>query len=451
MTVRVFRLPSDRAALEKFMSAGQPMDAAFLAKVTRIVEQVREGGDAAVYKCTKEFDGVELRRTGARISEATLRGAWNSLPAQLKAALRLARRRIIAFHERQKRTSWTLRDSVGLRLTQRWLPLQRVGVYVPGGRAAYPSTVLMNVVPAQVAGVDEIVAVTPPAREGIYNAATLGALHLCGVKEVYSIGGAQAVAALAHGTETIRRVDKIVGPGNAWVAGAKRLLYGTVDIDSIAGPSEVMILADETASPDWIAADMLAQAEHDEEAQAVAVLVGKGGSASRVAQVQAALKEQVAAAPRRDILQKSIPGRGAIVLVANAEAAIAFANEKAPEHLEVAMRAPARVAALVRNAGSIFVGLHTPEPLGDYLAGPNHVLPTGGTARFASALSVDDFMRMTQLIEADARSLHELADSIVTLAEAEGLQAHADAVKIRFAAGGAPKRRKSRGPRIKPL
>lgn len=430
--VRVFEYPKNRAPLEKRFASSGESDPRVLNAVAEILAEVRSKGDRALCAFTERFDRVRLTPARLRVAPAMLEEAWDSLPAKLKAALRLAKKRVEAFHGKQKRTTWTLRDAEGLTMTQRWSPLRRVGVYVPGGRAAYPSTVLMNVVPARVAGVEEIVAVTPPPREDAFNPATYAALHLCGVEEVYQVGGAQAVAALAYGTKTIRPVDKVVGPGNAYVAAAKRLLYGTIDIDAIAGPSEVMILADDSAPVSHIAADLLAQAEHDEQAQSIAVLIGKAGSAKRIAALQEEIRRRTNDSPRAAIIRKSLRDRGAIVVVANEDTAVELAALKAPEHLEIATRSPARLARRVRCAGSIFLGHYTPEPLGDYMAGPNHVLPTGGTARFASALSVDDFMRMTQIIESKKSGLKKLAEATITLAEAEGLVAHADTLRARF-------------------
>ncbi len=428
----VFTYPRERAKIERLFASAHEASPRVLDAVREIIEQVQRRGDAALCELTRKFDGVALTPATLRLAPERLAEAWDRLPADLRRAMRLARRRIRVFHQRQRRLSWRLDDPLGLRMTQRWRPLGRVGVYVPGGLAAYPSTVLMNVIPAQVAGVPEIAAVTPPAREGIYNDATLGALHLCGVREVYQVGGAQAVAALALGTRTIPRVDKVVGPGNAYVAAAKRLLYGIIDIDSIAGPSEVLIIADETAPAAWIAADLLAQAEHSEDAQSLAVLIGKAGSPEGVAALQAEVERAVSRSPRAAILRRSLRERGAIIPVADHNAAVEVARLKAPEHLEIATRHAGILANKIPCAGSIFLGLHTPEPLGDYIAGPNHVLPTGGTARFASALSVDDFMRMTQIIESSARGLRKLGGAAITLAEAEGLQAHAESIRVRL-------------------
>jgi len=429
--VRVFEYPRNRKQLERLFASAGESDPRVLSATADILSKVKHKGDRALCDLTARFDKVRLTPARLRVPTSRLAAAWKATAPELKRALRLARKRIEAFHRRQVRSSWTLRDPEGLTLKQRWAPLRRVGVYVPGGLAAYPSTVLMNVIPARVAGVEEIVAVTPPPREGVFNAATFAALHLCGVKEVYQVGGAQAVAALAYGTQTIRPVDKVVGPGNAYVAAAKRLLYGTIDIDAIAGPSEVMILADDTAPAANLAADLLAQAEHDEQAQSIVVLIGKAGTPDRIAALQKEIERRAAESPRARIIRASLKNRGGIVTVANRAAAVQLANQKAPEHLEIAARSPARLAARVRCAGSIFLGHFTPEPLGDYMAGPNHVLPTGGTARFSSALSVDDFVRMTQIIEAKPRGLRALAKATVTLAEAEGLVAHADTIRAR--------------------
>lgn len=430
--MRVYEYPKDLARLDALFSASGESNPDVLERTAEILERVRRGGDKALCALTARFDHVRMRVEDLRVPPERLAEAWRSLPAPLQRALRLARRRILTFHRRQLHRSWTLRDAAGLTLTQRWAPLRRVGVYVPGGSAAYPSTVLMNVIPAQVAGVPEIAAVTPPARAGVFNTATLGALHLCGIREVYAVGGAQAVAALAYGTSTIARVHKVVGPGNAYVAAAKRLLYGTIDIDSIAGPSEVLILADETAPAGWIAADLLAQAEHSPDAQSLLALIGKAGSAERVSVIQKEIARRVEASPRAEILRESLRARGAIIRVADRAAAVALANRKAAEHLEIVTRNPGALARRVHHAGSIFLGAHTPEALGDYVAGPNHVLPTGGTARFASALGVDDFLKVTQVLEASPKGLRALGQAAITIAEAEGLYAHAETIRERM-------------------
>lgn len=396
--------------------------------VVRIVDDVRARGDAALLEATARFDGVQLKASQLRIAPSVLEDAWKDLPGDLRRTMRLAAKRIRAFHRHQVRESWSVRDDEGFRLAQRWMPLHSAGLYVPGGEAAYPSSVLMNAIPAQVAGVDRIVAVTPPLREGRTSTAALAALHLAGVDEVYQVGGAQAVAALAYGTETIPRVDKIVGPGNRFVAEAKRLLYGTISIDMVAGPSEVMILADDSAPLEYIAADMLAQAEHDEVAQAIAVLVGRRGGKELLREVE----RQTERAPRRAILEKSLPATGAIVQVATEKEALELVAIKAPEHLEIMTRNARKLAKKVRNAGSIFVGRHAVEAIGDYIAGPNHVLPTGGTARFFSPLSVQDFLKMTQIIECGPKGLRAVGEAAARFAECEGLDAHAESIRMRL-------------------
>jgi len=398
--------------------------------VARIVEGVRQRGDAALLAATKRFDGVSLSAGELRIPAEQLKEAWEALAPDLKGALKLAAKRIEAFHRRQTRRSWEMKDREGFRLAQRWRPLASVGLYVPGGAAAYPSTVLMNAIPARVAGVPRIVAVTPPQKDGVLNAATMGALHLAGVTEAYQVGGAQAVAALAYGTETIPRVDKVVGPGNKFVAEAKRMLYGQIDIDMVAGPSEVLILADAGAPREWIAADMLAQAEHDPDAQAVAVLIGRRDGKALAREVA----RQVARAQRRGILEKSLAAHGAIIQGATLAEAVELANWKAPEHLELMLANAREAADQCVNAGSVFVGNHAVEAIGDYMAGPNHVLPTGGTARFFSPLSVQDFVRMRQEIECTPAGLQAVGPAAVTLAFEEGLEAHAESILQRLEA-----------------
>ncbi|HJQ83031.1 MAG TPA: histidinol dehydrogenase, partial [Candidatus Binatia bacterium] len=360
-----------------------------------------------------------------------LAAAYRDLAAPVRRDLALAAGRIRRFHVRQRERSWSFRDRTGARLGQRIQPLARVGVYVPGGRAAYPSTVLMTVIPARVAGVGEVIAVSPVGPAGD-TPIVLAACHIAGVDAVFRVGGAQAVAALAYGTRTIPRVDKIVGPGNVWVATAKRLCFGQVDIDAIAGPSEVLIVADGSADAELVAADMLAQAEHDPLAAAVCVTSDR----RLAARVAAALDRQLAALPRRAIAARSLDRYGAIVVTRSVAEAVGIANQLAPEHLELAVREPRRWAERVRNAGAIFLGQDAPEAFGDYLAGPNHVLPTGGTARFASPLGVYDFLKRTSVIEAGPRTLRRLGPAIVRLARLEGLDAHGRAVERRLAMGG---------------
>jgi histidinol dehydrogenase len=395
--------------------------------VARIVAGVRRRGDAALLAYTRRFDGVALTARRLRVPTDDLAAARRDLPAAVRRDLELAARRIRAFHGRERSRSWTMRDAAGARLGVRVTPLERVGVYVPGGRAAYPSSVLMTVVPARVAGVDRVVVVSPAGPDG-HPPIILAACHVAGVDELYRVGGAQAVAALAWGTKTIPRVDKIVGPGNAFVATAKRLCYGQVDIDSIAGPSEVLILADGGADPALVAADMLAQAEHDPLAAALCVTTSRP-LAGRIA---SALDAQLAALPRRAIAAGSLARFGAILVARSRAAAIDAANRLAPEHLGLAVRSPARWLGAIRHAGAVFLGEGAPEAFGDYLAGPSHVLPTGGTARFASPLGVWDFERRSTTIEAGPTTLERLGPAVARLARLEGLEAHARSVERRL-------------------
>jgi histidinol dehydrogenase len=354
--------------------------------------------------------------------------AARSLPRRALADLRLAARRIAAFHRRQRERSWRYRDAAGLILGQKIEPLGRVGVYVPGGRAIYPSSVLMNVIPARVAGVDEIVVVSPPRRGG-YDPAILAAAHVAGVDAFYQVGGAQAVAALAYGTETIPAVDKVVGPGNIYVATAKRLVFGRVGIDLLAGPSEVLVVADASARAELVAADMLAQAEHDELASAVCLTP----DAPLAARVVDELGRQLGTLPRRRTARRALANFGAVVVTRSLAEAVEIANAIAPEHLELALRAPGRWVRRIRHAGAVFVGQETPEALGDYLAGPNHVLPTSGSARFASPLGVYDFVKRTSVIAASRTALRRLGPAVERLAALEGLDAHGLAVSRRLA------------------
>ncbi len=419
-----------RERLRRLAERGTAAGGRVEADVRRIIAAVRRGGDRALIRLTRRFDGVALRRSALRVAQSDLAAAYRGLPADVRGDLMLAARRIRRFHARQRERSWSFRDRSGARLGQRIQPLERVGVYVPGGRAVYPSTVLMTVIPARVAGVREVVAVSPVGPGGD-TPIVLAACHVAGVDALYRVGGAQAVAALAFGTATLPRVDKIVGPGNVWVATAKRLCFGQVDIDAIAGPSEVLIVADGSADAELVAADMLAQAEHDPMAAAVCV-TSDGRLAARVA---TALERQLASLPRRAVAARSLASFGAIVHTRSLGEAVAIANRLAPEHLELAVRAPRRWAGRIRHAGAIFLGQDTPEAFGDYLAGPNHVLPTGGTARFASPLGVYDFVKRTSVIEAGPRTIERLGPAIVRLARLEGLDAHGRAVERRLAGG----------------
>jgi histidinol dehydrogenase len=399
--------------------------------VRRILADVRRRGDAALAELTKRFDGVDVA-SRLEIPQAELRAAKRALPREARRALELAAERIRDYHERQVQPGWSYREAGGFRLGQKVDPLERVGVYVPGGRASYPSSVLMNVIPAKVAGVGEVIAVSPPApAEGSY-AAVLAAAAIAGVTRFFRVGGAQAVAALAYGTESIPRVDKIVGPGNVYVQTAKRLVFGRVGIDNFAGASEVLVVADRSANPRWVAADLLSQAEHDEMASAVCVT----DSAPFARALAVAIGEQLERLPRREIAAESVRRYGAIFVVRGRRRMIELANRIAPEHLELAVEDPNEWLPKIRHAGAIFLGSFAPEPFGDYLAGPNHVLPTGGTARFGSPLGVYDFVKRTSLIEGSPKAVRELGPAVVTLARLEGLEAHARAIEVRVAEKG---------------
>ncbi|WP_132945295.1 histidinol dehydrogenase [Tumebacillus sp. BK434] len=394
--------------------------------VLAILADVKARGDEAVKAYTATFDGAVL--DDLRIPPGAYDAAYGQVAPEFLTALRAAIVNIRRYHEAQKRTSLLLPDADGSLLGQIIRPLRRVGVYVPGGRAAYPSSVLMNVIPAQVAGVSEIVLVTPPAADGQIDPNVLVTIRELGITEAYRIGGAQAVGALAYGTETIRPVDKITGPGNIYVALAKQAVFGQVAIDMIAGPSEVLVIADDSADPDYVAADMLSQAEHDPLAAAICV-TPSAGLAARVAQ---ALVEQLERLPRREIAEASIRGYGAIVITETLDEALELSNRIAPEHLELLTEDPLRLVGRIENAGAIFVGPYSPEPVGDYFAGPNHTLPTSGTARFSSPLSVDDFIKKSSLICYGKDALLKNGHHVIALAEAEGLTAHANAIRVRL-------------------
>lgn len=394
--------------------------------VKAVLADVREKGDAAVKEYTCRFDqhGLPLKLSAAEIKKH----AGKADRATVKA-LELSAKRIREFHERQKERSWSIRKE-GALLGQLIRPIERAGVYVPGGKASYPSTVLMNVIPAQVAEVSEIALCVPTPR-GEVNPYVMAAIDLLNVKEVYRIGGAQAVAAMAYGTKTIKKVDKIVGPGNVFVAMAKKMVFGEVDIDMIAGPSEILIIADETAPPAFIAADMLSQAEHDELASSILITDSRG----LIDEVVRELERQLALLSRKEIAEKSLKNFGAVILTKSIAAAIDLANAIAPEHLEIMTRHPERDVESIKNAGAVFLGPWTPEPLGDYSAGPNHTLPTGGTARFSSPLGTYDFIKRTSLLQFSRKGFLQLADTVEAIADKEGLEAHATTVRIRKQSG----------------
>ena len=417
---------ADRQALqERLLSRSQLTDETVTQRVKDIVRDVRARGDAALFEYTERFDGAKLDAASVQVTPEEIRAAYDAAEKPWIDAMREAAARITAFHEKQKQRTWIDFDG-GIAMVR---PLERVGVYVPGGTAAYPSSVLMNVLPARVAGVREIVMVTPPGADGkVSYPLTLVAADIAGVDRIYKVGGAQAVAALAFGTQSLPRVDKIVGPGNIYVANAKREVYGHCGIDMVAGPSEVLVIADGSANPVYVAADMLSQAEHDPLAAAI-VVTDSQELAQRVA---AEIDRQAALLPRREIVDRSLSRYGTIVACENLEQAAQVANLVAPEHLELSVAQPFELLGRIQNAGAIFLGHYAPEPLGDYFAGPNHVLPTSGTARFFSPLNVEDFTKKSSLIYYDRASLEAVSDDVIRLARAEGLDAHANAVAVRF-------------------
>jgi histidinol dehydrogenase len=394
--------------------------------VERIVRDVKERGDKAVREYTERFDGVKIKELKLEPADTEL--AQRRAPDDLKRALIEAARCIRRFHARQIRKSWFMRDRTGTRLGLQVLPIEKVGVYVPGGKAAYPSSVLMAVIPAQIAGVREIHLVSPPNRNGLVNEGVLTAASLLGVTATYRVGGAQAIAALAYGTKSIPRVDKIVGPGNLYVQTAKKIVFGDVGIDSFAGPSEIVIVADRTANAACVAADMIAQAEHDERARCLLIST----SSQLIADVKRELVSQVEAFPRRRIIKRALQLHGALILVERTREAIDLANRIAPEHLELLTRKNDRLLRQIYNAGAIFLGNYSPVVVGDYFAGPNHVLPTGGSARFSSLLTVDDFVKTSSVIEYSRRRLNEAREVVSELASYEGLEAHRASIAARF-------------------
>lgn len=396
--------------------------------VAEILARVKEEGDQAVFDYTKRFDHAEITEDTIRVTKEEIEEAYGQVSPSLVEIIRKALVNIRSYHEKQRRTSWFDSKPDGTILGQKVTPLQRVGVYVPGGKAVYPSSVLMNIVPAKVAGVDEIIMVTPPGKDGKVNPNTLVAACEAGADVIYKVGGAQAIGALAYGTKTIPKVDKIVGPGNIYVALAKKAVYGHVSIDAIAGPSEILVVADETANPRYVAADLLSQAEHDELASAILVTT----SEELAQKVSAEVDEFVKVLSRGEIIQKSLDNYGYILVADTLEDVIDIANEIASEHLEIMTKDPYQVMTKIRNAGAIFIGEYASEPLGDYFAGPNHVLPTNGTAKFFSPLSVDDFIKKSSIIGYSREALEQIHTDIEAFAEAEQLTAHANSIKVRF-------------------
>ncbi len=396
--------------------------------VSDIVEDVRRRGDEALFEYTLKFDHVSIDAQNIRVTQQEIEEAYQTVDPALIKVIRSALANIRAFHEKQKRTSWFESTPEGTLLGQKIAPLEKAGVYVPGGKAVYPSTVLMNVVPAKVAGVDRVIMVTPPGKDGKVNAGTLVAAHEAGTDEIYKVGGAQAIAALAFGTASIPRVDKITGPGNIFVALAKRQVFGNVSIDSIAGPSEIMVLADETANAKYVAADLLSQAEHDEMASAILVTTSEALAEEVSNEIDLFLEKL----SRRAIIEKSLEQFGWLLVADNLEEAVDMVNTVASEHLEIVTKDPFDVMTRVRNAGAIFLGSYSSEPLGDYLAGPNHVLPTGGSARFFSPLGVDDFVKKSSIIYYSKQALEGVKDDIIAFAKSEGLTAHANSIEVRY-------------------
>jgi histidinol dehydrogenase len=427
MKIRVVRTtePAFKALMARIMRRRGNRQGEIERRVEEIVAAVRRQGDRALVRYTRRFDGVRLTTAAMEVPRGEISRALARVPKKDLETLRLAAKRIVGFHRRQVQKSWQYRDPLGMLLGQRISPLERVGVYVPGGKAAYPSTVLMNTIPAKVAGVKEIIMTSPMVGDADI---VLAAAHLAGVDRVFRIGGAQAVAALAFGTATIPKVDKIVGPGNIFVATAKRMVFGEVDIDSIAGPSEILLVADASADPAYVAADMLSQAEHDELAAALCVTP----SMTVAMRIQKAVEEQLRATKRQAITLKSLQRYGAIIVSRSMKEAAVVANLIAPEHIELIVKQPQRLARAIRNTGAMFLGPYSAPPLGDYFAGPNHVLPTGGSARFFSPLGTYDFLKRTTIIQAEKRALRALAPRITHLARLEGLDDHARSVEVRF-------------------
>ena len=401
----------------------------FADSVNAILANVKENGDKALFQYTKDFDKADINASNIKVTEEEIKEAYDRLEnPELVQVIRRSLKNIKEYHEKQKQYSWFDSKPDGSILGQKVTPLSRVGVYVPGGKAAYPSSVLMNVIPAKVAGVEQIVMVTPPGKDGKVNPNTLVAANEAGVDVIYKVGGAQAIAALAYGTESIAKVDKIVGPGNIYVALAKKAVFGYVSIDSVAGPREILVLADETANPRYVAADLLSQAEHDELASAILVTTSEE-LANKVSEY---VDMFVSKLKRKEILQKSLDNYGYILVTDTMQAAIDTANDIASEHLEIVTKNPFDTMTRIKNAGAIFLGENSSEPLGDYFAGPNHVLPTNGTAKFFSPLSVDDFIKKSSIISYSREALEPLSEDIQKFAKAEGLTAHANSIRVRF-------------------
>ena len=416
------------AELKRIVNRGETATEEVAVAVQEVVERVRKEGDPAVLEYTEKFDKVKLSLKDIKVSADEIKDSYTRVEQKKVEALKLAAQNIRAFHEKQKISSWVSQEADGVILGQLARPIRSAGVYVPGGKACYPSSVLMNVIPAKGAGVEQLV-MCAPVPGGSLNPYILVAADLAGVSEIYKIGGAQAVAAMAYGTATIPKVDKIVGPGNIYVATAKRYVFGQVDIDMIAGPSEILVIADQSADPEFVASDLLSQAEHDELASSILVTTSR----DLAEMVNAEVERQLANLSRKEIARKAIDRFGAIVLVKDLEQAAAVSNSIAPEHLELAVEKPFELLGLIKNAGAIFLGHYTPESVGDYIAGPNHVLPTGGTARFFSPLSTDSFMKKSSLIFYTREGLDKVAEAVTQIADVEGLEAHGNTIRVRMA------------------
>ncbi|MBQ2752694.1 MAG: histidinol dehydrogenase [Firmicutes bacterium] len=419
--------PEGKEKVDKILKRSQLEHGNVQQIVDGILADVKANGDKALFGYTEKFDRLKLSADTLKVTKEEIEEAYKSVDEDLLRVIRRSADRIRVFHEKQKRNSWIEPDYNGETLGQLIRPLERVGVYVPGGKAAYPSSVLMNIVPAKVAGVPEIYMVTPAKADGKIPATTIVAAVEAGADVIYKVGGAQAIAALAFGTESVKKVDKIVGPGNIFVALAKKSVYGHVNIDSVAGPSEILVIADESADPVFVAADLLSQAEHDELASAVLITT----SDKLAKEVQKEVDEQTARLERKDIINKSVENYGAVIVTKTIEEACELSNHIAPEHLEISTSSPFELLNLIKNAGAVFLGHYSPEPLGDYMAGPNHVLPTGQTAKFFSPLNVDDFIKKSSIIHFTKDALMNLSDDIIKFAQAEGLTAHANSIRVR--------------------
>lgn len=432
MRIQHLNMDTKKSLLEDLLKRSPSQYEEYERGVREILEQVKSRGDECVFAYTKKFDGAVIDASNIRVTKEEIQEAYGLVEKEFVEVLRRAIGNIRSYHERQKRNSWFDSKPDGTILGQKITPLRRVGVYVPGGKAAYPSSVLMNIIPAKTAGVEEIVMVTPPGADGKVTAATLVAANEAGADVVYKVGGAQAIGALSFGTESIPKADKIVGPGNIYVALAKKAVYGHVSIDAVAGPSEILVIADETANPRYVAADLLSQAEHDELASAILLTTSDELAKEVSEEIDIFLKEL----SRADIIKRSLDNYGYIFVTDTLEDAIDAANEIASEHLEIQTADPFNVMTKIRNAGAIFIGENSSEPLGDYFAGPNHVLPTNGTAKFFSPLSVDDFIKKSSIISYSRDALGNVHKDIEYFAEAEGLTAHANSIKVRFCKGG---------------